>query len=264
VKSKTTAGILALFFGGFGIHRFYLGQIGLGFVYFIFCWTFIPAMIALIDAIIFFTMDNQAFNFKYNKAYIGHNAMYGQQPNIVINNNVGQATPAPVQNAAAAVAARSPERTGPQLDKSKQDPFEIAGDEKYEAYDFDGAIQDYLKSLRVRLQNPEVHFKLACLYSVLESNDNAMFHLSKAVEKGYYDFDEIARHDLLSFLRTDDRYEAFKANGYRPVSALQSEETLKLSDDLITQIESLAKLRDQGILDDEEFKQQKEKLFNRR
>ena len=29
-KSKVVAGLLALFFGGFGVHRFYLGNVGLG------------------------------------------------------------------------------------------------------------------------------------------------------------------------------------------------------------------------------------------
>ena len=32
-KNKTTAGLLALFFGGIGVHKFYLGQGGLGVVY---------------------------------------------------------------------------------------------------------------------------------------------------------------------------------------------------------------------------------------
>jgi len=44
--------ILALFLGGLGVHKFYFGQIGLGIVYLLFCWTFIPTIIALIEAII--------------------------------------------------------------------------------------------------------------------------------------------------------------------------------------------------------------------
>ena len=67
MKNKTTAAILAFFLGGIGIHRFYLNQIGYGFLYLIFCWTFIPAFIALIDFIVFLTMSEQVFNLKYNR-----------------------------------------------------------------------------------------------------------------------------------------------------------------------------------------------------
>jgi TM2 domain-containing membrane protein YozV len=48
-KSSTTAILLALFLGGVGAHRFYMGQVGLGIFYLIFFWTFIPAIVALIE-----------------------------------------------------------------------------------------------------------------------------------------------------------------------------------------------------------------------
>ena len=70
MKSKTTAAILAFFLGGIGIHRFYLGQGGLGIAYLLFCWTFIPAIIAIIDFIIFLTMDEDKFNAKYNQGKV--------------------------------------------------------------------------------------------------------------------------------------------------------------------------------------------------
>ncbi|MDR1056297.1 MAG: NINE protein [Prevotellaceae bacterium] len=70
MKSKSTAAILAFFLGGFGIHRFYLGQTGLGILYLVFFWTFIPAIIALIDFIVFLTMSEETFNQKYNQTSI--------------------------------------------------------------------------------------------------------------------------------------------------------------------------------------------------
>lgn len=48
-KEVNTAQILAFLLGGFGAHRFYLKQTGLGFLYLIFVWTFIPAFVAFVE-----------------------------------------------------------------------------------------------------------------------------------------------------------------------------------------------------------------------
>lgn len=66
MKSKSTTVILAFFLGGLGIHRFYLGQTGLGIAYLLFSWTLIPGLIAFIDFIGFLCMSDEKFNRKYN------------------------------------------------------------------------------------------------------------------------------------------------------------------------------------------------------
>jgi TM2 domain-containing membrane protein YozV len=48
-KDVTAAILLAFFLGSFGAHRFYMGEIGMGFLYLIFCWSLIPHLIALIE-----------------------------------------------------------------------------------------------------------------------------------------------------------------------------------------------------------------------
>jgi TM2 domain-containing membrane protein YozV len=65
-KDKTIAIILTLFFGAFGIHKFYLGRIKAGVLYLLFSWTFIPFLLALIDLIILLTYSKQKFGRKYN------------------------------------------------------------------------------------------------------------------------------------------------------------------------------------------------------
>lgn len=64
-KSRVVAIVLALLLGGIGGHKFYLGRIGWGILYLIFCWTFIPAIAAFIEAIIYITMSDAAFAKKY-------------------------------------------------------------------------------------------------------------------------------------------------------------------------------------------------------
>lgn len=64
-KSKIAAALLAFFLGGFGVHKFYLGQVGWGLVYLLFFWTFIPAIIAFIEFILLLTMSDEAFDRKY-------------------------------------------------------------------------------------------------------------------------------------------------------------------------------------------------------
>lgn len=55
-KDTTTAVLLALFVGGLGVHWFYLGRTGKGVLYLLMCWTFLPAIAALFEAI---TMSNR-------------------------------------------------------------------------------------------------------------------------------------------------------------------------------------------------------------
>lgn len=68
MKDKNVAAILAFFFGGVGAHKFYLGQIGSGILYLLFCWTFIPSLIAFVEFILLAVMDRDEFNRRYNGA----------------------------------------------------------------------------------------------------------------------------------------------------------------------------------------------------
>ena len=64
-KNRMTAVLLAFFLGGFGAHKFYLGQTGLGILYLLFFWTFIPAIAAFVEFIIYLTTTDRAFAAKY-------------------------------------------------------------------------------------------------------------------------------------------------------------------------------------------------------
>ena len=48
-KSRGVATLLALFLGGIGGHKFYLGKPMSGLIYLVFIWTLIPSILGLID-----------------------------------------------------------------------------------------------------------------------------------------------------------------------------------------------------------------------
>lgn len=64
-KDRTTAGILAILLGGIGAHKFYLGDTGMGILYLLFCWTFIPAIVGFVEGILYLTKTDQEFEQKY-------------------------------------------------------------------------------------------------------------------------------------------------------------------------------------------------------
>ena len=66
-KDKVLAGLLALFLGGIGIHKFYLGENKNGLLYLIFCWTYIPAIFGLVEGIQYLAMSKEKFNEKFSK-----------------------------------------------------------------------------------------------------------------------------------------------------------------------------------------------------
>lgn len=67
MKSRTIATLLCLTLGGLGAHRFYLGQTVRGVLCVAFCWTLIPAFVALIDILGFYVMSEETFDLKYNQ-----------------------------------------------------------------------------------------------------------------------------------------------------------------------------------------------------
>lgn len=249
MKDKNIAGLLALIFGWLGIHRFYLGQPGVGIAYLIFCWTPIVWLIAFIDAILFFVMDKDVFDFKYNRQFVDKREY---------RRNVGQERRQRTQY------REQERRTSPRTVKNrKPDPYLKSGIEKYKDFDFKGAIADFKKSLGVRRKNVKTHFYLACAYSMTEQADEGFFHLDKAVELGFTEIEKIKTMDALAFLRIQPEYDTFKANGFRMMAKnVDAPETEREMDDiLLVKLKRLGELRDRGFISEEEFIKEKAKLL---
>jgi hypothetical protein len=64
-NDRVTAGVLAILLGWAGVHKFYLGDTGLGVLYLCFFWTGIPAIVGLIEGILYLTKTDAEFQEKY-------------------------------------------------------------------------------------------------------------------------------------------------------------------------------------------------------
>ncbi len=64
-KNKVVAGLLALFLGGIGVHKFYLGKGIQGILYLVFCWTFIPAIFGFVEGLNYLLMSEKTFFQRY-------------------------------------------------------------------------------------------------------------------------------------------------------------------------------------------------------
>ena len=63
-KRQITAGLLALLLGGLGFHKFYLGAWGWGLLYIALCWTWVPAIVALVEGVRYLTLPGVRFQRK--------------------------------------------------------------------------------------------------------------------------------------------------------------------------------------------------------
>ena len=59
--NRVECGIIAMIFGAVGLHKFYRGQYGRGLLYIVFCWTFIPAIVGVLEGIHYLTETDEQY-----------------------------------------------------------------------------------------------------------------------------------------------------------------------------------------------------------
>jgi len=137
----------------------------------------------------------------------------------------------------------------------------------YKQKEYTSAIAVTQRALTINPTNYQSHFNLACLYSVIK-NQEAFNSLSKAVEYGYSKFDKINTETDLQWLREQPSFDSFLKNGYKlkesesVVNSSLSAKTNAFNDDIFTQLEKLSNLKEQGIITEDEFIEQKKKVLN--
>jgi len=127
---------------------------------------------------------------------------------------------------------------------------------KYQAKDYEGAIKDYQQILALQPSAPNSNFMLASIYSLQQKKEESFNHLSKAVEQGFTDFEKILSSSDLQFLINQPEFKKFAQDGYNATKPVAH------SENVISQIERLGKLKQQGLLTEEEFQFQKRKLLD--
>lgn len=320
MKDKNVAGILALIFGVFGVHRFYLGQTGLGILYvllFIFTLGTVPALLGLLDAVLFFVMDKDSFDDKYNRQKRGRRqrgrfADEGRENNRRRREFEERRRRREYEKDKDWDKERRrdsrrepryhkrpdrkkvPTYKGKNKQVSKINPYKAKGIAKFKDYNFEASIEDFKKALNVDPKDIALHWNIACAYSMEEQVVESLFHLSKAVELGFVDFNRIKTHDALAYVRSTDDFDTFVKNGYKITKEIKEikeepkeeqavvevkqldipkenildelppipeEKEEEVPEDLLEQIQKLSELRDKGYLSAEEFAMQKKKIL---
>lgn len=266
MKDKNVAGILSLFLGWFGAQWFYLGKPGMGVLHLIFFWTPVVWIVSFIQAIIFFTMDPEKFDRKYNREAFeqpdyrrGAGADYDRRRYDRDRDRYERRE----RRQERTIVERPVRKT---VRSSKADAFRKSGVEKFKDFDFEGAIADFQKVLEYDDKDVAMHFNLACAYSLTENAERAFHHLDRAVVLGFTDFQRIKTHDALAYLRIQDEFDTFERNGFRRPSAqpqaAPQEDLLSTTPDLLDQIKKLGEMKEQGLLTEEEFADRKKKLLS--
>lgn len=273
MKDKNIAAVLSLFLGTLGVHRFYLGQIGLGIVYILLAATTISFWLSLIDAVAFLAMDRDNFDLKYNRRHVELRRKGGadfdratRRPNATTRPTT--VTPRAPRRQRTGAETRNTQRRKPGV---RNNPKKMEGIQKYKDFDYRGAVTDFQEALTVDPSDVTIHFNIACAYSLLEQADKAFFHLDKAVALGFRSLEKIKEHDALAYLRIQDEFEVFEQNKYRLapeklVDAREKEaekesDLLQSKPNLLDQLNKLAELRQKGLLTEKEFAEHKRKLM---
>lgn len=243
MKKKNIAAILAIFFGAFGAHKFYLNKFSAGLIrmlLFFMCiingYDFgeqILFMVGIVEGILLLISTTEAFNQKYNN----NNPIENKRP-------WGKQTPTVIP---------------------KSNPYIKTGNEKYKEFDYPGALEEYTKALTLNPTDKVIHFNMSCAFSQVEDTDKSIYHLSKAVENGYNDLETIKNKDDLAFLRVQPAFQDFLQKYFPDKTSagnIQTEEERLEMPDLLEQIKILNQKRENGQINDDDYYTERQKLLD--
>lgn len=276
-KSKNLTAVLALFFGFWGVHRFYLGQRGNGAIYFLLFFVGISFLLGIIDFLSFLFMDTETFDRRYNNAYEEQDFNRASYTRFVRKKSSRRSEAREPGRPVRARRVSTIQRVSPNSTRLKA--LIQTGKSHYDNFDYFEAIAQWEKALEMSPTHIAVHYNLACAYSLTEQADEGFHHLSQAVKHGFKDFDKLNDQDALAFLRIQPQFIEFAENKFvkpndepvkdkapapQPRQATAppaKKKSILAQPDLLQQLKELGELRDRGLLTDEEFLSEKKKLL---
>lgn len=264
MKNKFVAAFLALCFGILGVHRFYLGRRFWGVLHLLLFFitltiTFdgegpallVPAILGLVDAILLFAMPVEDFDDRYNAKRI----LQRMRRQDAEDEYAGYEAPE---------AKQAPKEKRAKRSTYNEEFLKKLGIDKFRSGDFTGAVEAFRESIEQGMDTPAMHFNLACCFSMLHDAPSGFEHLEKAVARGFAETDKIENHAALHYLRIQPEFAAFVANGYRrrPVSPSAPPPGAQSSSaPVIDELFQLGELMEKGLISEDEFRREKEKLL---
>ena len=244
--------LLAVLGGSIGLHKFYLGQKGLGVMFILLTifkisiWGFpLAALLGFLDAFRLLTMDERYFDRKYNSDRV--RKTYGPpEPRGRFEREFKKRT------ANTRISSKK-QRKKTSRKLRKPNPFKKSGLIKFKDYRYQEAAIDFEKALEIKPNDAVTLFNLACTYSLLEEKEKAFQKLSLAVENGMKDTDQIHFNEALSFIRVQREFDEFVKNGYRWVPKKERMSNEERRDKILEDLNKLKALRDSGKISDKEY-----------
>jgi tetratricopeptide (TPR) repeat protein len=72
------------------------------------------------------------------------------------------------------------------------------------------SVTHFRECLKQQPDNPITHYNLACAHSLMNDGDNAIKHLSLAIQHGYKDLAHMEKDEDLDNIRSDPRYDELR------------------------------------------------------
>ena len=83
---------------------------------------------------------------------------------------------------------------------------------------FDSCIKRYREAISLFPSNSIWHYNIACAYAKENDQDKVLFHLEKAVENGYENFEKIKSNPHFEELIKKEIFIEFICNGYKVIT----------------------------------------------